>query len=230
VKAYYEQDGITIYHGDCRDVLPLACDVIVSDPPYAMAVDTGKLQRIGKPEYKWHGVEHSGGVAVELLLSMRKPTVLFGANGYASRLSDHPGWIVWDKQADGFAQGSPAELAWSNYLTNLRMFRLNYRGFTTRDDPKGHPMQKPLALMRWILTLKETPDGTVLDPYMGSGSTLVAAKQCGRQAIGVEIEERYCEIAAARLSQVSPDMFSGQVQGATHLTAATHNGQQQSIF
>ena len=201
MTPYYERGGITIYHGDCREILPVQCDVIVSDPPYAMAVDTGKLQRIGKPDYQWHDVEHSGGVCVELLLSMNKPMVLFGANGYAHRLPPHAGWVVWDKQADGFKQGSPAELAWTNCLRNLRMFRLNYRGFTTRQDPKMHPMQKPLALMRWLLALPDLPAGTVLDPFMGAGTTVVAAQQSGRKAIGIEIEERYCEIAAKRLAQ-----------------------------
>ena len=202
MTPYYERDGITIYCGDCRGVLPVECDVVVSDPPYGMALDHGKLRRIGKPiGYEWHGVEHSGGVDVELLLSLGKPMLLFGANNYASRLPSYPGWVVWDKQADGFAQGSPAELAWSNYLTNLRLYRQNYRGFTTRGDEKSHAMQKPLRLMLWVLGLKETPVGTVLDPYMGSGTTLVAAKQIGRRAIGIEIEERYCEIAAKRLEQ-----------------------------
>jgi DNA modification methylase len=201
MKPYYEEDGVTIYQGDCRDVLPLDCAAVVSDPPYNMTVDIGKLQRIGKPGYEWHSVEQCGGVDVALVLSLNRPTVLFGANGFASRLPDHPGWIVWDKQADGFEQGSPAELAWTNCLTNLRMFRLNYRGFTTRTDEKEHPMQKPLALMRWVLSLKEIPAGTVLDPYMGAGTTLVACKQLGRKAIGIEIEERYCEIAAKRLAQ-----------------------------
>jgi len=201
MKPYYEHDGIVIYHGDCREVLPLDCDVIISDPPYGMAIDVDKFHQAPDAHQYWHGVEHSGGVSVELLLSMNKPMVLFGANGYSSRLPDHPGWIVWDKQSDGFHQGSPAELAWSNCLTNLRMFRLNYRGFTMRDDPKEHPMQKPLELMCWVLALREIPQGTILDPYMGAGTTLVAAKKIGRKAIGIEIEERYCEIAAKRLAQ-----------------------------
>lgn len=220
MRPYYEDSSCVIYHGDCRDILPLDCAVIVSDPPYGMTVDTGKLQRIGKPDYQWHDVEHSGGVCVELLLSMNKPMVLFGANNFASRLPDHAGWIVWDKQSDGFAQGSPAELAWSNYLTNLRMFRLNYRGFTTRDDPKLHPMQKPVRLMRWILSLAETPAGTVLDPFMGAGTTLRAAKDLGRKAIGIEVEERYCEIAAKRLV-APPYSFSDGVvtQGTMEMGA-----------
>jgi DNA modification methylase len=198
VTPYYEHAGITIYLGDCREVLPVECDVIISDPPYGMVLNLDKLNNIGRPKgYKWHGVEHSGGVACELLLSMDKPMVLFGANGYAARLPSHPGWIVWDKQADGFAQGSPAELAWSNFLPNLRMFRMNYRGFTAAD--KEHPMQKPIELMSWVVNM--APAGVVLDPYMGSGTTLVAAKNLGRKAIGIEIEERYCEIAAKRLAQ-----------------------------
>jgi hypothetical protein len=122
VKPYYEHAGITIYHGDSRDVLPVECDLIVSDPPYGARLDTGKLNRIGAPaRYEWHGVEDWGGVDVARILAMGKPTVLFGANFFSSLLPDHGGWIVWDKQTDGFAQGSPAELAWSNYLRNLRM-------------------------------------------------------------------------------------------------------------
>ena len=202
MKPYYDHAGITIYHGDCREILlHVKADVVVTDPPYGMPVDCGKFIRSkGSSEY-WHGVEHAGTEWMRVVLSLNLPTVLFGANAYASKLPDHPGWVVWDKQSDGFTQGSPAELAWTNFLTNLRMFRLNYRGFTTRDEPKQHPMQKPTALMRWILQLAETPSGIILDPFMGSGTTLVAAKQLGRKAIGIEIEERYCEIAAKRLAQ-----------------------------
>lgn len=199
MKPYYSDESVTIYHGDCREVLPVECDLIVSDPPYGVNVDTGKLDRLGIGG--WHSVEHAGDDWHSLILDQGKPTLLFGGNSFASKLPDHPGWIVWDKQTDGFTVGSPAELAWSNFLKNIRMFRLNYRGFTTRRDPKQHPMQKPLALMRWILTLAETPEGTVLDPFMGAGSTLRAAKDVGRKSIGIEIEERYCEISASRLSQ-----------------------------
>jgi len=203
---YYSDDWVAIAHGDCREILPSLpkVDLVVTDPPYGMEVDNGKLRRIGKPiGYEWHGVEHAGApeVWVPIILGLDVPTVLFGANAYADLLPAHPGWIVWDKQADGFAQGSPAELAWANFLGNLRMHRQNYRGFTTAQDPKQHPMQKPLRLMRWVLSLPETPSGTLLDPFMGSGTTLRAAKDLNRHAIGIEIEEKYCEIAAKRMSQ-----------------------------
>jgi DNA modification methylase len=202
VTPYYEQDGVTIYHGDCADVIPTLAgvEIVLTDPPYCPELDTGKLNRIGKPVgYAWHDVEGPRGVDCGLVLSLGLPTVLWGANFFTDRLPTHPGWIVWDKQADGFVQGSPCELAWTNYLRNIRLYRRNYRGFTAPD--KEHPTQKPVQLFAWVLRLDETPTGCVLDPYMGSGTTLVAAKNLGRRAIGIEIEEQYCEIAAKRLSQ-----------------------------
>jgi hypothetical protein len=211
-KVEHIAEGVTLYLGDCRELLPSIgkVDAVVTDPPYRMEIDTGKLRRIGKPDgYEWHDVEHAGTEWVPLLLAYNVPTIMFGANAYASELPDHPGWIVWDKQCDGFAQGSPAELAWSNCLTNLRMFRLNYRGFTTVADPKFHAMQKPVALMEWALRLREIPKGTVLDPFMGSGTTGVAAVKVGRQFIGIEIEPKYFDIACKRILEATrqQDLF-----------------------
>jgi len=212
VKRVEQIGDATLYLGDCLEILPTLgkVDAVVTDPPYGMALDDGKLRRIGKPVgYEWHDVEHAGTDWMVSLIALEVPTVLFGANAYASKLPDHPGWIVWDKQADGFAQGSPAELAWANCLTNLRMFRLNYRGFTTAGDPKFHAMQKPVALMEWVLQLREIPKGTILDPFMGSGTTGVACAKLGRRFIGIEIEERYFDIACKRIEQAyaQPDMF-----------------------
>ena len=205
-------EGVTLYLGDCREILPTLgrVDAVVTDPPYGMTIDHGKLRRIGKPKgYKWHNVEHAGTEWTEAILALDIPTVLFGANNYAAKLPSHPGWIVWDKQTDGFAQGSPAELAWTNCLTNLRMFRLNYRGFTTNADPKFHAMQKPCALMEWVIGLQEIPTGIILDPFMGSGTTGVAAVSLGRKFIGIEIEPKYFAIACRRISEAlkQGDMF-----------------------
>ena len=194
----------TLYCGDCLEILPTLgkVDVVITDPPYGMVIDNGKLRRMGKPVgYEWHDVEHAGADWMAQILALDVPTVLFGANAYASKLPDHPGWIVWDKQADGFAQGSPAELAWSNCLTNLRMFRLNYRGFTTVNDPKFHAMQKPVALMEWVVGLREIPAGIILDPFAGSGTTGVACVNLGRRFIGIEIEPRYFDLACRRIEE-----------------------------
>jgi DNA modification methylase len=197
VKPYYSDDLVTIYHGDCREWMPEA-DVIVTDPPYGIGY-VGRRRR---------GTAITGDdepFDPAHLIEAHRPTVLFGAVAFAARLPASAGWIVWDKVAPHFdRRPREAELAWTNFLTSPRILRvfwtggINYRNEHGTDAPL-HPAQKPVALMTAVLGI--TPSGSVLDPYMGSGSTLLAAKQCGRKSIGIEIEERYCEIAAARCSQ-----------------------------
>jgi site-specific DNA-methyltransferase (adenine-specific) len=114
------------------------------------------------------------------------------------------GWLVWDKRdGDGPTDQSDAELAWTNVLTVVRAFSARWRGAMRegREQVEGrvHVNQKPVALMAWVLRFM--PPGPVLDPFMGSGSTLVAAKNNGAMAIGIEIDERYCEAAARRCRQ-----------------------------
>jgi hypothetical protein len=139
-----------------------------------------------------------------LVLSLGLPTVLFGANHFAGRLPLSRGWLVWDKR-DGTPANdqSDAEMAWTNVLSVVRVFSARWSGAhrTGREqvDGRDHPNQKPVALMAWVLRLM--PSGVVLDPFAGSGSTLVAAKEMGRRSVGIEIEERWCEAAARRCSQ-----------------------------
>ena len=204
MTPYYADDLVTIYHGDCREWMPEA-DVIVTDPPYGMSYVHG-----GYGGGKSYGFEH---VVIKgddepfdpaFLLALDKPTVLFGANHYADRLPAARGWLVWDKRVGrGSTDQSDAELAWTNVLGVVRVKSLYWGGAvrTGREQREGraHVMQKPVALMAWVLGF--VPDGVVLDPFMGSGSTLVAAKEMGRRSIGIEIEERYCEKAAERCSQ-----------------------------
>jgi DNA modification methylase len=133
------------------------------------------------------------------------PTILWGANFYSNRLP-LAGWLVWDKrhgiEAMEFNR-SDAELAFFSESRTVKTYRHLWHGIcrATEVGDHLHPTQKPVALMRWCLDQFKHEVGVVLDPYMGSGTTLVAAKQTGRRAIGIEIEERYCEIAAKRLSQ-----------------------------
>ena len=130
--------------------------------------------------------------------------MLFGGNYFADRLPTASGWIVWDKMRPEDLDQATAELAWTNFVKGVRVFRFLWNGMIrASDEMLQHPTQKPVALMTWILSLRWTPPGTVLDPFMGSGTTLVAAKQLGRRAIGIEIEEKYCEIAIERLRQRS---------------------------
>ena len=209
MKPYFTDSTgtIVIYHGDCREILPnLKADVVVTDPPFGVSERTAR---------KTNGRSHAT-AAIDFppvfgddapfdptwLLSKR-PTILWGANHYANRLPTSPSWLVWDKREGGTPDdNADCELAWTNIGGPARLFSHLWRGMikaSEKDQRRVHPTQKPIALMSWCLTL--AGEGSVVDPYMGSGTTLRAAKDLGRRAIGIEIEERYCEIAAKRLQQ-----------------------------
>ncbi len=198
MEPYYTDDFATIYHGDNHDLLDaLTFDVIVTDPPYGIGyVPDGSIPKsiafdavIGDDQ-PFDPTE---------VLAADVPTILWGANHYASRLPDRRGWLVWWKHAYYVAT---IEMAWTNCVAKPDLFDAEWRG-ATRGVETGnhhwHPTQKPERLMRWCI--EKTPPGVVLDPYMGSGTTLRAAKDLGRRSIGIEIDEAYCEIAARRLGQ-----------------------------
>lgn len=207
-EPYYQDDHATIYHADCRELLPeVSADVIVTDPPYGIAYN-----REAEPQRKHRASNRQQTDAVhgdegpfDPAHLIGRPFILWGANNYARRLPDCPVWLAWDKVTrNGLAlRIAEVEFAATNCVGRPRIFRHlwsgAYRGSECRVTV--HPTQKPVALMTWCLSLPGVPSGTVLDPYMGSGPTLRAAKDLGRKSIGIEIEERYCEIAARRLSQ-----------------------------
>jgi len=210
MKPYYEHAGITIYHGDCREILPsLTFDVMLTDPPYGISHPTDYATRgrgILAQTNDFSPVHGDDQVFDPLHLMTPAQTILWGANYYADRLIPVSGWLVWDKrvqQGVGVNDQADCELAWTNCVKGTRVFRHMWNGFwrDSEREESYHPTQKPVALMRWCLNLKWIVDGVVCDPYMGSGPVLVAAKALGRRAIGIEIEERYCEIAARRLDQ-----------------------------
>ena len=212
MTPYYQDDAVTIYHGDCREWMPEA-DVIVTDPPYGIGWDVGSLTdwsrgnaRRGALGRAWapvHGDDEP--FDPRPIVALGVPTVLFGGNHFASLLPDSPSWLIWDKrERNGFhTDQADCEMAWTNIGGPARVFRLVASPSGRLEDRYGegrpHPMAKPIALMRWVVG--RCPPGTILDPYMGSGTTLVAAKSLGRPSIGIEIEERYCEIAANRCRQ-----------------------------
>jgi len=204
VKAYYEHGGITIYQGDCREILPTLpkCDLLLTDPPYG----------IGRHEMRESTSSHGGRKAYAalsnwdefapdeyafcLMFGKTENQIIWGGNYFTAYLPAKMGWIVWDK-GQRIAQ-SDGELAFTSRDTALRIWGGNR--CLLQSDGAEHPTQKPLALMKWCLSL--FPDAkTVLDPFCGSGTTLVAAKAMGLTGIGIEQHEPYCEIAAKRLSQ-----------------------------
>jgi DNA modification methylase len=207
MKPYYEQDGITIYHGDCREILPTLpkVDLVLTDPPYGLTwTSIGFKNRTSQwrsgTDMQWD-VRPNAEMFRDIIFAANK-YIIWGGNYFASDLGDCPGVLIWDKEtgANSFAD---AELAWSNVIGTTRIFRHQWCG-AFKDSERGlksqHPTQKPEALMGWCLKLAKTA-GPVLDPFMGSGTTLVSCKRVGISAIGIEREERYCEIAAKRLAQ-----------------------------
>jgi len=204
MKPYYDHAGMTIYHGDCREVVPSlvgGAEVIVTDPPYGIdfaGQPTKWQRRAGARPVDWDAAPINGS-EFEAILQCAPVQCVWGGNYYA--LKPARGWLAWVKPDAPPSMGS-LELAWTNIDQNAA--HIVHSIGATNAERVGHPTQKPLRVMLW--TLSKMPSGSVLDPFMGSGTTLVAAKQVGRRAIGIELEERYCEIAARRLSQEMLDL------------------------
>jgi site-specific DNA-methyltransferase (adenine-specific) len=207
MTPYYSSNGITIYNCDCREILPsLEFDLVISDPPYGISHPTdfkargrGKLANCSNYSKVF---DDDKPFSPEQILSFGKPTCLFGANYFSKSLPESSGWLVWDKLRPDDLDQSTCELAWTNFVKGVRRFKFMWNGMIRKgDDYLEHPTQKPVELFSWILGLRWTPAGTVIDPYMGSGPVMRASKDLGRKAIGIEICEKYCEIAARRLQQ-----------------------------
>lgn len=214
MTPYYQDAYITIYHGDCLEVLPLLTGVrsIVSDPPYGMQNDTDYSRFSGgSPEsIKKRGNGRDYGVMIEGDDEPFDPSpflayeniILFGYNHFAQHLTTGS-VLVWIKRLDaGYGSFlSDAELAWFNQGCGVYCYRDLSMNAITRQ--RKHPNQKPISLMRWCIQQIKDP-GLICDPYAGSGSTLKAAKEMGLQATGIEIVEKYCETAANRCANTSP--------------------------
>ncbi len=206
-KPYYEDESVRIYHGDCREILPLLepVDLVLTDPPYGIGYVHGAEYGPNASKFNDMPVVGDDVPFDPRPLLVFKNIILWGANHYADKLPPSGGWLIWDKRCMTVVNDqSDCEMAWTNIRNTARIYYHVWDGFrrgSEKDIPRVHPTQKALGLMRWCLELQ--PDAhTILDPFMGSGTTLRAAKDLGRKAIGIEIEEKYCEIAAKRMSQL----------------------------
>lgn len=211
MKPYYEADGITIYHGDCREIVPHLgrFDLLLTDPPYGIGKDGQKATTGGHGgrkayEFKGWDQERPPGWLVQMLMESADLHVIWGGNYFADLLPPAMKWFVWDKgqrinQSDG-------ELAYTSLGGALRILTLNRVELAA--DGAEHPTQKPEKLIRWCISQADEVREvrTILDPFAGSGTTGRAAKDLGKQATLIEREERYCEIAARRLSQCVLDL------------------------
>ena len=212
VSPYYDHGGITIYHGDCREIVPMLgrFDLLLTDPPYGIGENGKRSNRNRKGDERWkvpsnkdYGENEWDKEPVEewfmsLARASAETQIIFGGNYYA--LPPTKCWLVWDKETDG-KNGADCELAWTNMEKATARIRHLWDGFRMETNEKReHPTQKPLRVMSCCI--EQAGEGqTILDPFAGSGTTGRAAKDLGKSAVLIEREEKYCEIAAQRLSQ-----------------------------
>ncbi len=220
-RAYYSDDSVVLIHGDCLELADLwtCADVLCTDPPYGVAWEANRLNSdAGKRRAATQSIAGDESTEIrDAALSAwgDRPAVIFGSwrkplpmapshrliwhkAGRAPGVSPHP-WFSTDEEIWLLGAG------WVGRPTGTVLTTTEPR--SQEPGRVGHPTPKPIPLMETLIA--KCPPGIIADPFAGSGSTLVAAKALGRKAIGVELEERYCEIAARRLSQDVLD-FGGE--------------------
>ncbi|NDD05234.1 MAG: site-specific DNA-methyltransferase [Proteobacteria bacterium] len=194
----------TLYLGDCMDILQTLdkVDAVITDPPYGILGSYHESKHDAKNGWNQFGKlewdkERPKKETFDLFLHLGETIIVWGGNYFTDWLPPSMKWLSWDKGQDGFSLAD-FELAWTNQQKASR--RINYPRVLALKDEKQHPTQKPIAVMRWCIEQAGNPK-TILDPFMGSGTTGVAAIQMGRKFIGIERETKYFDIACRRIEQ-----------------------------
>jgi site-specific DNA-methyltransferase (adenine-specific)/modification methylase len=210
----------TLYLGDCAEILPTLgqFDAVVTDPPYGIGIDRKMAASSGKKTggmYSKKGSYETFGwddnpitkEATDLLRNISNWQIIFGGNYF--ELPPTKCWLLWDKEINGnFAD---AEMAWTNLNKPVKLKRYMWNGMLRANkEPRGdHPTQKPVGIMEWVISHLPAETQTIIDPYMGSGTTGVACAKMGKTFVGIEREQKYFDIACKRIEQAyaQGDMF-----------------------
>lgn len=209
-----EIGNATLYLGDCMDILPTfdKVDAVITDPPYGIGITKSNRLAVsrGMGGMNWDS-ETPEKILIDQIVSLAQESIIWGGNYFD--LPPSRCFLVWDKQNYG-RDFADCEYAWSNIDAVARMFLMRPMNM---DGGKVHPTQKPERLMKWCIDQCKLNPKTILDPFMGSGSTGVAAVQMGKKFIGIEREQIYFDIACERIekAQKQTDMFVQPIQQAT---------------
>ncbi len=218
IKPYYQDDYVTLYNGDSNKLLPMLGNninncLLLIDPPYGIGESDMKVksrQCKGNGNSKALANQKDYGIFqwdnkpisqefIDYLISISRYSIVWGGNYYAMKPS--PCWLVWDK-LNGGNDFADCELAWTNLPKSVRKIEHLWNGMLRANQEKRfHPTQKPLGVIAWAISQVPSKYDVILDCFSGSGTTGVASKQLNKKCVLIELEEKYCEIAARRLSQ-----------------------------
>ena len=189
-------------------------DLVVTDPPYGINIaSNGKVGGVDSITKKAKLTDY--GVCTwdkfipsreyfQEMMRISKNQIIFGGNYFVEHLYNSPCWLVWDKGNEGTVFAD-CELAWTSFKSAVRKYKYTWNGMIQENmrnkEQRFHPTQKPIGLFEWILDNYSDPNSIILDPFLGSGTTAIAAHNTGRKFIGIEKEQRYVEIAKKRLEQ-----------------------------
>ncbi len=220
-NLYYSDKWVAIYHADCRQLLPqldVKVDLVLTDPPYGRNEIKNNPSRGKLAVSKDYGLgewdkQPADKELLDMIISKGNRSIIFGGNYFGLPASSC--WLVWDKdnQGNDFAD---CELAWTNFNSAIRKYLWRWNGMLQEPgcpkEYRQHPTQKPSGLFSLIIADYSKESALILDPFLGSGTTCYCAKKLNRYSIGIEIEERYCQIAADRCRQMTLPMDTEQIQ------------------
>lgn len=221
MRVEHIAEGVSVYLGDCKEIMPLLgrFDAVVTDPPYGMGVDVRMhidsgtqrgTQATSRGHYEATGWDNEtpGSEVFDAIRAISRHQIIFGGNYFP--LPPSRCWLVWDKE-NGDNEYADCELAWTNLDKPVRRVKWMWNGMLRKGQEArhGHPTQKPLEVMRWCLGQLPTGVATILDPFLGSGTTGCAAVKMGFGFAGIERHEPYFDIACRRISDAlaRPDLF-----------------------
>ena len=200
-----------VIQGDCLEVMKgmpdKSVDLVLTDPPYGIGEDERVADSVGRREWK---EENRWDLSIpskeyfDEIFRVSKEQIIWGGNYFIENgLKNSRGWLAWYKMQE--FSGADMELAWTSKDMSAKMFRMSRVKFHGQEW-KQHPTQKPSQLMMWCLQFFPEAQ-TILDPFLGSGTTALACKTLGKDFIGIEISEKYCQIANQRLASVTKAML-----------------------